>query len=257
MNKLRAGVDSEGIHSGHRQGHSGSDAGRDPRRAIRPPISARPLLDGSFHETDSTEVAYKIAASMAFKDAARECGSPLILEPIMSCEIVCPEDYMGGVIGDLNSSPRQDPQHDHPAWTSGDQGRGRRFPRCSATPPPFALRRRDGRLSRWSSRSYEPVSAINRRRDQGQGRRDHPISSAVKADNVATNRETVFHQIRANSHCFCQLALCIALEILQSEPDDSGEIAWPITSRAEGTPRIVKQLRRCEKWQWNTRSALS
>lgn len=60
------------------------------------------LLDGSFSETDSTEVAYKIAASMAFKDAAR-AAQPQILEPLMSCEIVCPEDYMGGVIGDLNS----------------------------------------------------------------------------------------------------------------------------------------------------------
>jgi elongation factor G len=60
------------------------------------------LLDGSSHETDSTEVGYKIAASMAFKDAAR-AGQPAIMEPIMSAEIVCPEDYMGGVIGDLNS----------------------------------------------------------------------------------------------------------------------------------------------------------
>jgi elongation factor G len=60
------------------------------------------LLDGSFHEVDSTEIAFKIAASMAFKDAALK-GNPVILEPIMACEVVCPEDYMGGVIGDLNS----------------------------------------------------------------------------------------------------------------------------------------------------------
>jgi elongation factor G len=60
------------------------------------------LLDGSFHETDSTEVAFKIAASMAFKDAALK-ATPVILEPMMSCEVVCPDDYMGGVIGDLNS----------------------------------------------------------------------------------------------------------------------------------------------------------
>jgi elongation factor G len=64
-------------------------------------IQAR-LVGGSFNETDSTEVAYKIAASMAFKDAGRAAG-PVILEPLMSCEVVCPEDYMGGVIGDLNS----------------------------------------------------------------------------------------------------------------------------------------------------------
>jgi elongation factor G len=60
------------------------------------------LLDGSYHDVDSSEVAYKIAASMAFKDAARQ-GDPQILEPIMACEVICPEEYMGGVIGDLNS----------------------------------------------------------------------------------------------------------------------------------------------------------
>ena len=60
------------------------------------------LLDGSFHDVDSTEIAYKIAASMAFKEAALRAG-PLILEPVMSCEIACPEDYVGAVIGDLNS----------------------------------------------------------------------------------------------------------------------------------------------------------
>ncbi len=60
------------------------------------------LLDGSFHEVDSSEIAFKIAASMAFKEAAIR-AEPLILEPVMSCEIICPEEYMGSVIGDLNS----------------------------------------------------------------------------------------------------------------------------------------------------------
>lgn len=60
------------------------------------------LLDGSFHDVDSSEIAYKIAASMAFKDAAK-AGQPVLLEPMMSCEVVCPEEYMGGVIGDLNA----------------------------------------------------------------------------------------------------------------------------------------------------------
>ena len=59
------------------------------------------LLNGSFHDVDSSEIAYKIAASMAFKEAASK-GTPLFLEPIMGCEVVCPEDYMGSVIGDLN-----------------------------------------------------------------------------------------------------------------------------------------------------------
>lgn len=60
------------------------------------------LLDGSFHDVDSTEIAYKIAASMAFRDATQQ-AEPLILEPMMACEVVCPDDYMGGVIGDLNA----------------------------------------------------------------------------------------------------------------------------------------------------------
>jgi elongation factor G len=60
------------------------------------------LYDGSYHEVDSSELAFKIAASMAFKEAARK-ASPLILEPIMSVEVVVPEEYMGDVIGDLNA----------------------------------------------------------------------------------------------------------------------------------------------------------
>ncbi len=60
------------------------------------------LYDGSFHEVDSSEIAFKIAASMAFKDAVRH-ASPVILEPIMSVEVVVPEEFMGTVIGDLSS----------------------------------------------------------------------------------------------------------------------------------------------------------
>jgi len=60
------------------------------------------LQDGSFHEVDSSEMAFKIAGSMAFKEAARK-ATPILLEPIMFVEVVTPEDYMGDVIGDLNS----------------------------------------------------------------------------------------------------------------------------------------------------------
>jgi elongation factor G len=60
------------------------------------------LQDGSFHEVDSSEMAFKIAGSMAFKEAARK-ATPVLLEPIMFVEVVTPEDYMGDVIGDLNS----------------------------------------------------------------------------------------------------------------------------------------------------------
>ncbi len=60
------------------------------------------LYDGSFHEVDSSEVAFKIAGSMAFKDAAQKAG-PILIEPIMDVEVVVPEEYMGDVVSDLNS----------------------------------------------------------------------------------------------------------------------------------------------------------
>jgi elongation factor G len=75
------------------------------------------LYDGSFHEVDSSEIAFKIAASMAFQDGARR-ALPKLLEPMMEVEVVVPEEYMGDVIGDLNARrgniigihPRKDAQ---------------------------------------------------------------------------------------------------------------------------------------------------
>jgi elongation factor G len=60
------------------------------------------LIDGSYHEVDSSEMAFKIAGSMAFKAACKNSG-PILLEPVMSVEVVLPEDFMGDVIGDLSS----------------------------------------------------------------------------------------------------------------------------------------------------------
>jgi len=60
------------------------------------------LVDGAYHDVDSSEMAFKIAGSMAFKEAAR-LASPVLLEPMMSVEVRTPEEYMGDVIGDLNS----------------------------------------------------------------------------------------------------------------------------------------------------------
>jgi elongation factor G len=59
------------------------------------------IFDGSFHEVDSNEMAFKIAGSMAVKEGAKK-ANPVLLEPIMAVEVVTPEDYMGDVIGDLN-----------------------------------------------------------------------------------------------------------------------------------------------------------
>jgi len=60
------------------------------------------LYDGSYHEVDSSEMAFKIAGSMAFKEACRK-ASPVLLEPIMKVSAIVPEDYMGDVMGDLNA----------------------------------------------------------------------------------------------------------------------------------------------------------
>ena len=60
------------------------------------------LFDGSYHDVDSSEMAFKIAASMALKEAAKKC-KPVLLEPIMRVEVVVPEEYMGNVMGDLTS----------------------------------------------------------------------------------------------------------------------------------------------------------
>ncbi|MFA5028085.1 MAG: elongation factor G [Candidatus Methylomirabilota bacterium] len=68
-----------------------------------PMVDARiTLLDGSYHEVDSSEMAFKIAGSMAFKDAARR-AKPILLEPVMRYEVIVPEEFVGQVIGDLNS----------------------------------------------------------------------------------------------------------------------------------------------------------
>jgi elongation factor G len=60
------------------------------------------IVDGSYHEVDSSEMAFKIAGSMAFKEAMRK-ADPVLLEPVMQVEVTVPEDYMGDVIGDINS----------------------------------------------------------------------------------------------------------------------------------------------------------
>ena len=60
------------------------------------------LTDGSYHEVDSSEMAFKIAGSIGFKEAVRR-GKPVLLEPVMDVEVVCPSEYQGAVVGDLNS----------------------------------------------------------------------------------------------------------------------------------------------------------
>ena len=91
------------------------------------------MFDGSYHEVDSSEMAFKIAGSMAVKDAFAK-ADPTILEPIMRVEVTMPEEFMGDVIGDLNSrrghvEGMEIARHRHRRWS----GRSCRSPRCSAT----------------------------------------------------------------------------------------------------------------------------
>ena len=65
------------------------------------------LVDGSYHDVDSSERAFKIAGSMAFKEAMKR-AKPKLLEPMMAVEVTTPEEYLGDVIGNLNSTPRPD-----------------------------------------------------------------------------------------------------------------------------------------------------
>ena len=87
INAVKSGI-QEALESGVLAGYAMEDLQVD-------------LYDGSFHEVDSSELAFKIAGSMAFKEAARK-AKPVILEPIMRVEVVVPQEYMGDVVGDLN-----------------------------------------------------------------------------------------------------------------------------------------------------------
>jgi small GTP-binding protein len=107
------------------------------------------LIDGSSHDVDSSEMAFRIAGSMALQEACRKAGVKL-LEPIMDVEVTTPEDYMGDVIGDLNSRRGK---------VEGMTQRGNSqviraqvpWPRCSATPPTCGRRPRAVPRTRCSS----------------------------------------------------------------------------------------------------------
>jgi elongation factor G len=94
------------------------------------------LHDGSYHDVDSNEMAFKIAGSMGFKEGFRK-AKPVLLEPIMKVEVVTPEDYYGDIVGDL-SAPRPDHRHGGFRVRQGGHAPTCRWPRCSATRPTCA-----------------------------------------------------------------------------------------------------------------------
>ena len=129
------------------------------------------LLDGGYHEVDSSELAFKIAGSMAFKEAARK-ADPVLLEPMMAVEVTTPEDYMGEVIGDLNCRRGQiQAMEERPA--PGSSTRWSRCRRCSATSATSAARPRAGRATACSSTPTPRFLATWRRRSS----RRHGASS--------------------------------------------------------------------------------
>ena len=113
------------------------------------------LVDGQYHDVDSSEMAFKVAGSMAFKKAA-EMAKPVLLEPIMSVEVVTPEDYMGDVIGDLSSAGGAASR----AWSHAGPARssGPRCPSatCSATLPTSVRAPRAARRTACSSTPTSP-----------------------------------------------------------------------------------------------------
>ena len=94
------------------------------------------LIDGSYHEVDSSEMAFKIAGSMAVKDGVAK-ADPAILEPVMKVDVTTPEDFMGDVIGNLNASGGTSRGLTSTA-PRGSSARWCRWPRCSATQPSCA-----------------------------------------------------------------------------------------------------------------------
>ena len=93
----------QGVHPRGRCRHPGGHDLGVFSPASRSSTSRSLLNDGKFHDVDSSDMAFKIAGTMAFKEAARKAKPALILEPIMAVEVVTPDDYLGSVVGDLNS----------------------------------------------------------------------------------------------------------------------------------------------------------
>ena len=126
-------------------------------------LAGYPLVDirarltfGSYHDVDSSEMAFKIAGSMALKEAARK-AKPVLLEPVMAVEVVTPEDYMGDVIGDLNVAARSGRGHGAARQRAGDQREGAVGGRCSGMLATFVRAPRGARRYTMQFDSYQQV----------------------------------------------------------------------------------------------------
>ena len=155
------------------------------------------LLDGAYHEVDSSEMAFKIAGSMAMKEAARQ-AKPVLLEPMMSVEVVTPEENMGDVIGDLNSRRGQIQAMDErsgarvvtrPGPAVGDVRLRRR---------PAVQDRRAGRRTRWSSTPTPRSRRTSPRRSSRRRTASEP-SWCSDADRAAVSEQSVLWRTASDS----------------------------------------------------------
>ena len=128
------------------------------------------LIDGSYHDVDSSERAFKIAGSMAFKEALKR-AKPKLLEPVMAVEVTTPEDYLGDVMGNLNSRRGRIESMSPVGNAQVDQGERAARRRCSATRPTCARCRRAGPTSHMQFDHYEevPQSIASEIVEQGGG----------------------------------------------------------------------------------------
>ena len=155
------------------------------------------LIDGKYHDVDSSEMAFKIAGSMAFKEAARK-AKPVLLEPIMAVEVVTPEDYMGDVIGDLNRPPRQGRRHGAAGQQPGHPAPRCRCRRCSATLP-TCVRATQGRATytmQFDSYQQMPVERAGRDRHPGPRR----VSRRHDRPHQFTRQFTITERFRRSRH---------------------------------------------------------
>ena len=112
------------------------------------------IVDGTFHEVDSSELAFKMAGIFAFKDAAKK-ASPILLEPIMKVEVTTPDEYQGDLLGDINRRRGKithiEAKDVPPSWRPRCRWR-----RCLVTPPPFDPCPRAALPTPWSRSASSP-----------------------------------------------------------------------------------------------------
>ena len=149
------------------------------------------LVDGKYHDTDSSEIAFKIAGSMALKSAAQR-AKPVLLEPVMAVEVVTPQDFLGDVIGDLSKRrgrvEGQEPQGNALAVRPVCRCR-----RCSVTPPTCGPTHRAARTTACSSIATRKSEQPRRDNRRGTHRRTRRAQEPIAAREFRGELTSMFH----------------------------------------------------------------